>query len=81
MTQAGTIVGTVEFRPGDGAMMRIPQGPVDIVIENDRIVQIASIGSPRNSLISRCSAKVEILLLRPSMNAVIAWGVRSMLRA
>jgi hypothetical protein len=30
MTQAGTIVGTVEFRPGDGAMMRIPQGPVDI---------------------------------------------------
>ena len=30
MTQTGTIVGTVEFRPGDGAMMRIPQGPVDI---------------------------------------------------
>ncbi|MNI54165.1 hypothetical protein D3C73_1090510 [compost metagenome] len=43
--------------------------------------RIASIGSPRNSLISRCSAKVEILLLRPSMNAVITWGVRSMLRA
>ncbi|MNT32094.1 hypothetical protein D3C72_1679560 [compost metagenome] len=43
--------------------------------------RIASIGSPRNSLISRCRAKVEILLLRPSMNAVIACGVRSMLRA
>lgn len=30
MTQTATIVGKVEFRPGDGAMMRIPKGPVDI---------------------------------------------------
>lgn len=30
MTQTATIVGTVEFRPGDGAMMPIPQGPVEI---------------------------------------------------
>lgn len=30
MTQTATIVGKVEFRPGDGAMMRIPEGPVDI---------------------------------------------------
>lgn len=30
MTQTGHIVGKVEFRPGDGAMMRIPQGRVDI---------------------------------------------------
>ncbi|WP_066260710.1 hypothetical protein [Hydrogenophaga flava] len=28
--QTGYIVGKVEFRPGDGALMRIPQGPVDI---------------------------------------------------
>ncbi|MNE72303.1 hypothetical protein D3C80_1682290 [compost metagenome] len=43
--------------------------------------RIASIGSPRNSLISRCRANVAILLFRPSMNAVMACGVRSMLRA
>ncbi|RMU42190.1 hypothetical protein ALP29_201552 [Pseudomonas syringae pv. avii] len=43
--------------------------------------RIASIGSPRYSLISRCRLNVEILLFRPSMNAVIAVGVRSMLRA
>ncbi|MFC3682242.1 hypothetical protein [Hydrogenophaga luteola] len=30
MTQTGMIVGKVEFRPGDGAMIRIPPGPVDI---------------------------------------------------
>ena len=30
MTQTGTIVGKVEFRPGDGAMMLILEGPVDI---------------------------------------------------
>ena len=30
MTQTATIVGTVEFRPGDGPMMPIPQGHVDI---------------------------------------------------
>lgn len=28
--QTGFIVGKVEFRPGDGALMRIPQGPVEI---------------------------------------------------
>ena len=28
--QTGYIVGKVEFRPGDGALMRIPQGPVEI---------------------------------------------------
>lgn len=30
MTQTATILGKVEFRPGDGAMMRIPRGPVEI---------------------------------------------------
>jgi hypothetical protein len=28
--QTGYIVGKVEFRPGDGALMRIPEGPVEI---------------------------------------------------
>ncbi|OPF62826.1 hypothetical protein [Hydrogenophaga sp. H7] len=28
--QTGFIVGKVEFRPGDGALMRIPKGPVEI---------------------------------------------------
>ncbi|QBM26099.1 MULTISPECIES: hypothetical protein [Hydrogenophaga] len=28
--QTGYIVGKVEFRPGDGALMRIPKGPVEI---------------------------------------------------
>lgn len=28
--QTGFILGTVEFRPGDGALMRIPKGPVEI---------------------------------------------------
>ena len=28
--QTGFIVGKVEFRPGDGALMRIPEGPVEI---------------------------------------------------
>lgn len=28
--QTGYIVGKVEFRPGDGAMIRIPTGPVAI---------------------------------------------------
>lgn len=28
--QTGYIVGKVEFRPGDGALMRIPLGPVEI---------------------------------------------------
>lgn len=30
MTQQGRIVGTVEFRPGDGPKMPIPQGRVEI---------------------------------------------------
>lgn len=30
MTQTGNIVGTVEFRPGDGPMIPIPCGQVDI---------------------------------------------------
>lgn len=30
MTQTARIVGTVEYRLGDGAMMRIPPGPVEI---------------------------------------------------
>lgn len=30
MKQSGQIVGEVEFRPGDGAMMPIPLGGVDI---------------------------------------------------
>jgi hypothetical protein len=30
MKQSGRIVGEVEFRPGDGAKMLIPQGPVEI---------------------------------------------------
>ena len=28
--QTGYIVGKVEFRPGDGALIRIPKGPVEI---------------------------------------------------
>lgn len=28
--QTGMIVGKVEFRPGDGALMPIPHGPVEI---------------------------------------------------
>jgi hypothetical protein len=32
MTQNGRIVGTVEFRPGDGATMPIPPGPVEVEI-------------------------------------------------
>ncbi len=28
--QTGFIVGKVEFRPGDGALMHIPKGPVEI---------------------------------------------------
>ena len=28
--QTGFIVGKVEFRPGDSALMRIPKGPVEI---------------------------------------------------
>jgi hypothetical protein len=28
--QTGYIVGKVEFRPGDGALMRIQEGPVEI---------------------------------------------------
>lgn len=28
--QTGFIVGKVEFRPGDGPLMRIPKGPVEI---------------------------------------------------
>lgn len=28
--QTGYIVGKVEFRPGDGPLMRIPEGPVEI---------------------------------------------------
>lgn len=28
--QTGYIVGKVEYRPGDGALMRIPEGPVEI---------------------------------------------------
>lgn len=28
--QTGYIVGKVEFRPGDGALMRIPKGQVEI---------------------------------------------------
>ena len=28
--QTGFIVGKVEFRPGGGALMRIPKGPVEI---------------------------------------------------
>lgn len=28
--QTGFIVGKVEFRPGDGALMRIPKGQVEI---------------------------------------------------
>lgn len=28
--QTGYIVGKVEFRPGDGALMCIPKGPVEI---------------------------------------------------
>ena len=28
--QSGQIVGVVEFRPGDGAKMPIPNGPVEI---------------------------------------------------
>jgi hypothetical protein len=28
--QTGFIVGKVEFRPGEGALMRIPKGPVEI---------------------------------------------------
>ncbi|MNF15118.1 hypothetical protein D3C80_2175910 [compost metagenome] len=43
--------------------------------------RIASNGSVRNWLISRCKLKVAILLFRPSMNAVIAAGCRSMVRA
>ncbi|MDT4861961.1 hypothetical protein FQZ97_965900 [compost metagenome] len=43
--------------------------------------RIASSGSLRYSLISRCKLKVAILLLRPSMNAVMAAGCRSMVRA
>ena len=30
MTQQATIVGTVEYRPGDGAMMPIPKGIVEV---------------------------------------------------
>lgn len=30
MTQTGMIVGKVEFRPGEGPMMRIPRGRVEI---------------------------------------------------
>lgn len=30
MAKAAQIVGTVEFRTGDGPMMPIPEGPVDI---------------------------------------------------
>lgn len=30
MTQTANIVGKVEFRPGEGALMRIPRGPVEI---------------------------------------------------
>jgi hypothetical protein len=30
MTQTGQVVGIVEFRPGDGAKMPIPLGPVEI---------------------------------------------------
>ena len=30
MAQQATIVGKVEFRPGEGALMRIPKGPVEI---------------------------------------------------
>ncbi len=30
MTQTANIVGKVEFRPGEGALMRIPRGPVEV---------------------------------------------------
>ncbi|MNH14205.1 hypothetical protein D3C79_737930 [compost metagenome] len=43
--------------------------------------RIASNGSLRYSLISRCRLKVAILLFRPSMNAVMAAGCRSIVRA
>lgn len=30
MTQNGRVVGTVEFRPGDGAKMPIPKGGIEV---------------------------------------------------
>ena len=30
MTQTANIVGKVEFRPREGALMRIPRGPVEV---------------------------------------------------
>ncbi|MBC7940116.1 MAG: hypothetical protein H7Z19_10190 [Chitinophagaceae bacterium] len=30
MTQTARIVGTVEFRPGDGPKVAIPHGPIDV---------------------------------------------------
>ena len=30
MTQTGQVVGTVEYRPGDGAKMPIPKGGIEV---------------------------------------------------
>lgn len=37
MNQNAHIVGKVEFRPGDGAMMRIPRGPVEVATSRSEV--------------------------------------------
>ena len=35
VTQAATITGSVTYRPGDGALIEIPLGPVDVALAPD----------------------------------------------
>lgn len=35
VTQLATITGTVSYRPGDGALIEIPRGPVEVALAPD----------------------------------------------
>ncbi len=35
VTQLATITGTVNYRPGDGALIEIPRGPVEVALAPD----------------------------------------------